>query len=95
MIIVLIVLIVAIVTAFSVQNAAPVAVTFLFWQTQASLAVIIFLAAAAGAVLGVAVMSSWMIRRSLRTKRQHRAGETPSGGMDIRGGRSGQDLHEP
>lgn len=85
---ILIILIVAIVTAFSVQNAAPVAVTFLFWQTQASLAIIIFLAVFAGAVLGVAVMSSWMIRRSIRTKRQKKAGETLPGGTDTRGGQA-------
>lgn len=85
---IIIILIVALVTAFSVQNAAPVAVTFLFWQTQASLAVIIFLAVAAGAGLGVAVMSSWMIKRSLRMKHRKKAGETPPGGTDTRGGQA-------
>lgn len=85
---IIIILIVAVVTAFSVQNAAPVAVTFLFWQTQASLAVIIFLAVSAGAVLGVAVMSSWMIRRSIRTKRLKKTGETPAGGTDARSGQT-------
>ncbi len=80
MIIAIIILIVAVVTVFSVQNAAPVAVTFLAWQTHASLAIIIFLAVAAGAVLGVAVMSSWMIKRAVQAKRQKKAEKTLPGG---------------
>jgi len=41
-ILVVAVLIIAVVTIFSVQNASPVAVTFLFWNFQASLAIVIF-----------------------------------------------------
>lgn len=81
---IIIILIVAVVTVFSVQNAAPVAVTFLAWQTQASLAIIIFLAVAAGAALGVAVLSSWMIKRAVKAKRQKKAEKTLPGGPDAR-----------
>jgi len=45
--------IVLIVAIFSVQNAAPVAITFLFWQFQASLAIVIFLCVLAGIAIGV------------------------------------------
>lgn len=85
---IIIILIVAVVTVFSVQNAAPVAVTFLAWQTQASLAIIIFLAVAAGAVLGVAVMSSWMIKRAVQAKKQKKTEKTLPGGPDTRGGQA-------
>ena len=50
--IILVVIIVGLVTIFSVQNAAPVALSFLFWKTQASLALAIFLSALAGLIVG-------------------------------------------
>ncbi|HWR72654.1 MAG TPA: LapA family protein [Nitrospirota bacterium] len=84
MIVAIVILLVAVVIVFSVQNAAPVAVTFLGWQTQASLAIIIFLAVATGAVLGVAVMSSWMIKRAVQAKKQKKAEKTLPGGPDTR-----------
>ena len=51
------VLIIAVVAIFSVQNASPVAVTFLFWDFQASLAIVIFLSTLIGAIIGAVVFS--------------------------------------
>mgnify|MGYP001580816737 FL=1 len=62
-------IIVAAVAVFSVQNAAPVAVSFLFWHFEASLAVVIVLALLAGIVAGMALLSLLRLRRSLREKR--------------------------
>lgn len=41
--IILLLIIVAVVAIFSVQNAMPVAITFLFWKFETSLAIVIFL----------------------------------------------------
>jgi uncharacterized integral membrane protein len=62
-------IIVAAVAVFSVQNAAPVAVSFLFWHFEASLAVVIVLALLAGIVAGMALLSLLRLRRSLRDRR--------------------------
>ena len=67
-ILVVAVLIIGLVTIFSVQNASPVAVTFLFWDFQASLAIVIFLSTLIGAVIGAIVFSV------LRRKVSHRKG---------------------
>jgi putative membrane protein len=53
-----IVLLVAVVVLFSVQNASPVSVAFLAWKFDASLAIVIFLALAVGVVIGVAIALS-------------------------------------
>ncbi len=49
--IVLLLVIVALVTIFSVQNASPVAVSLLFWRFEASLAIVIFLSVLTGIVM--------------------------------------------
>ena len=63
--IVLILAIVALVTVFSVQNASPVAVSFLFWRFDASLAIVIFLSALSGILMAVVFSFSGNIRRSV------------------------------
>lgn len=60
--------IVAAVAVFSVQNAAPVAVSFLFWHFEASLAVVIVLALLTGIVAGMALLSMLRLRRTMREK---------------------------
>ena len=72
-ILVLVIVLVVAVVLFSVQNAAPVAVTFLFWGFDASLAVVIFLALVSGIVLGSAI-TLWSRRRP--KEEQHRANNT-------------------
>ncbi len=66
--IVFIIVITAVVAVFSVQNAAPVSVTFLSWHFEASLAVIILLSILAGLIAGIIVLSSIQFARSSRKK---------------------------
>lgn len=62
-IVVLALIIVLIVAIFSVQNSAPVAVNFLFWRFQASLAIVIFFSVIAGAVIGVILSLAAKMKR--------------------------------
>lgn len=59
----------AIVVLFSVQNAGPVAVSFLTWRFEASLAVVIALSLLAGMITGAAVLSWIRLRRAGRKKK--------------------------
>ena len=61
------VLIIAGVTIFSVQNASPVAVTFLLWNFQASLAIVIFLSTLIGVIIGAIFFS--VVRRKVSPKK--------------------------
>jgi uncharacterized integral membrane protein len=45
------------VSIFSVQNAIPVTITFLFWKFEASLAIVIFLCAVLGMIAGAIIVS--------------------------------------
>jgi uncharacterized integral membrane protein len=65
-IIVLIVL--AVVTVFSVQNAIPVVISFLFWKFEASLAIVLFLSVLAGVFIGV--ITAYRFRMKLFKKEQ-------------------------
>lgn len=62
--IILVLIIIAIVTVFSVQNAAPVIVSFLFWKFEASIAIVIFLSALSGIIIGAVITSLLTMRRS-------------------------------
>lgn len=66
--IIIAIIIVLIVSIFSVQNASPVAISFLFWQFQASLAIIIFLCVLSGIVIGAALTMLFRINRKHKTK---------------------------
>ena len=57
-------IIITVVTVFSVQNAIPVVISFLFWKFEASLAIILFLAVLAGVVIGVIGASLFRIKLS-------------------------------
>jgi len=67
--IVLLFFIVAVVAAFSVQNATPVAVSFLSWRFEASLALVIVLSLLAGIIIGMILVSWVRLKRSLNQKR--------------------------
>ncbi len=67
--IILVMIIVAVVAVFSVQNASPVAVSFLFWHFEASLVIVIFLALLSGLIIGVAVMSWSKMKRMVKEKK--------------------------
>jgi uncharacterized integral membrane protein len=58
-----------VVLLFSVQNAGPVAVSFLFWHFEASLAVVIALSLMIGMIAGMTVLSWIRLRRSGRKKK--------------------------
>ncbi len=64
--IILVLVIITIVTIFSVQNATPVAITFLFWKFEASLAIVIFISMIAGALVSAVIYYSARISRSVK-----------------------------
>jgi uncharacterized integral membrane protein len=55
--IIILVILLFIVAVFSVQNALPVLVTFLFWRFEASLAIVIFLCVVSGMIAGAIIIS--------------------------------------
>ncbi len=59
-----ILIVIALVTIVSVQNAAPVAVTFLFWKVEMPLFAVIVLSILAGLIIAaVAAVSSYVKKR--------------------------------
>ncbi len=54
---IVVVLIIVVVAVFSVQNATPVVMSFLFWKFEASLAILVFLCLLGGAVAGAVITS--------------------------------------
>jgi uncharacterized integral membrane protein len=68
--IIFVVVVIVIVGTFSVQNAAPVSISFLSLHFDASLAVIAMLFFLAGMIAGMAVLSWVRMRRSARKKRE-------------------------
>ncbi|GAB4422364.1 MAG: hypothetical protein OHK0032_17880 [Thermodesulfovibrionales bacterium] len=65
-IIILLLIIVAVVAIFSVQNAVPVSVSFLFWKFEASLAIVVFLSVLAGIVITALIVFSGRIRQYIK-----------------------------
>jgi len=66
---IIVLIIVAVVTVFSVQNAIPVAISFLFWKFEASLAIVLFLCVLAGTIIGGSAAS--LFRKKLSRKKQN------------------------
>ena len=66
----ILVVLIALVVVFSVQNASPVAVTFLFWTFDGSLAIVIFLSLVTGIIIGAVI--------ALGARRKRRSLEQPS-----------------
>ncbi len=64
--IILLLIVVAIVAIFSVQNAMPVAITFLFWKFEASLAIVIFLSVLSGMIIGAVIVSLMRMSPSIK-----------------------------
>jgi uncharacterized integral membrane protein len=61
------VLIISLVTVFSVQNAAPVVLSFLFWRFEASLAIVVFLSLLSGIIIGAIVSSLLRAKANKKT----------------------------
>jgi len=68
--VVIVVIVIAGVAAFSIQNAAPVAISFLFWRFEASLAIVILLSFLTGMFVGMAVLSWARMQRSAGKKKE-------------------------
>jgi uncharacterized integral membrane protein len=60
-------IIVALIVIFSIQNAAPVTISFLAWQFSASLAIVVFLALFCG-ILIMALLSAFMRLKGSRKR---------------------------
>ena len=73
---------VILVALFSVQNAAPVVISFFFWKFEASLAVVIFLSALAGAVITVIIYSSRAVKKSITSRKKPEDSFPPIGGKE-------------
>lgn len=54
--VILLLIIIVLVAVFSVQNAAPVAVSFLMWKFEASLAIVIFFSLISGVIIGAVLV---------------------------------------
>lgn len=61
-------IIVMVVAVFTLQNAMPVSIVFLFWKFQASLAIVIFLSVLTGIVIASIIFLWLRIRRSRKEK---------------------------
>jgi len=66
---IVVLLVVLLVALFSVQNASPVAISFLFWRFEASLAIVIFLSTIAGVLVTVIIYSSRAVKKALSVKK--------------------------
>jgi uncharacterized integral membrane protein len=77
-----VILIVAALVIFSVQNANPVTVSFVLWQFNASLAVVVFLALVAGVII-MAVISLGMRLRKPKKGYAVKEEPVPSGDRAI------------
>lgn len=67
---ILLVILITIAVIFSVQNASPVALSFLSWHFESSLAIVILLTLVAGMILGMTILSLSRLRKSMRKKRE-------------------------
>jgi len=68
--VILLLIVIALVAIFSVQNAMPITITFLFWKFEASLAIIVFLIALAGMIAGAIIVLLLKIRPSVKKQQK-------------------------
>lgn len=66
--IIILLIIVAVVAVLSVQNSAPVALTFLFWKFETPLSVVIFFSLLAGVVITAIFAFSGYLKRITKQK---------------------------
>ncbi|MEW6116490.1 MAG: LapA family protein [Nitrospirota bacterium] len=65
----LLLIIVLLVAIFSIQNAAPVIITFFLWRFEASLAIVIFLSVLTGVLIMMIIHSSRAISRRFKQQK--------------------------
>lgn len=75
---IIVIIAVSVMVLFSVQNAAPVVVSFFMWKFEASLAVVILLCVLTGMLIGGATASIWRLRRSIKNKKTMEPGTLES-----------------
>jgi lipopolysaccharide assembly protein A len=68
LIIALLLVIIILVSVFSVQNAVPVTLSFFLWRFEASLAIVIFLSVITGLITGIII--AILVRRKLSVKKE-------------------------
>lgn len=78
MVAVLMIIVIAVAVIFSVQNASPVALAFLTWRFEASLAVVLLLALVTGMIFGMLILSLSRLRRSMRKNKVTRGQQNGS-----------------
>lgn len=61
---ILLIIIVLSVIFFSIQNATPVAISFLFWRFEASLAIVIFMSV----ITGILISLIFFLWRKIKSK---------------------------
>lgn len=59
-------IIIILIAIFSVQNASPVSISFLFWKFEASLAIVIYLLGLLGILLGMIIAYWFSFKLSLK-----------------------------
>ncbi len=69
--IVIVLVIVALAAIVSVQNATPVAVTFLFWKVETPLVVVIALSIFAGLIIAAVAALSVYMKKRVKNKKIH------------------------
>jgi uncharacterized integral membrane protein len=69
-ILIILLIVVVIVAIFSVQNAAPVAITFIFWKFEASLAIVLFLTVIVGILAGILIVMLLKMKPSHKKNRE-------------------------
>lgn len=57
---------------FAIQNTEVVSISFLFWETEGSLALILFIALAAGALITYLVTAPGQVRRRMNISSQRK-----------------------
>ncbi|MCL4475437.1 MAG: LapA family protein [Nitrospirae bacterium] len=62
------VIMITLVTVFSVQNAAPVVMSFMLWKFEASLAIVIFLSLLSGVIIGAIVASLMRVKTKKKSE---------------------------
>lgn len=62
-----VIFIIILIAIFAFQNAAPVAISFLFWKFEASVAILIFLCALAGVIVGMILSALLKLKLSTRS----------------------------
>ncbi|MEB3212388.1 MAG: lipopolysaccharide assembly protein LapA domain-containing protein [Leptolyngbyaceae bacterium] len=57
---------------FAIQNNIPIVISFLVWQSEGSLALVLLVTLAVGAIIGLLVSVPTIVKRGMRTARERR-----------------------